>query len=124
MGDDHGPSGVIDPQPPSGKQELVINLRRSEASFLIHLSRATNLDSGEVCERLIALAAHTKKPEEGQSTGDVRDLTLSSNSDDAAKQDAKTLIEIGFVPCIWDNTMPDRPLKLGVLRWSPTCTTL
>ena len=57
MGDDHGPSGVIDPQPPTGNQELVINLRRSEASFLIHLSRATNLDIGGVCERLIALAA-------------------------------------------------------------------
>jgi hypothetical protein len=48
---------VIDLQPPAGNQELVINLRRSQASFLSHLSRATNLDIGGVCERLIALAA-------------------------------------------------------------------
>jgi hypothetical protein len=47
---------MIDPQRPAGNQELVVNLNRSEASFLIHLARATNLDIGEVCERLIALA--------------------------------------------------------------------
>ncbi len=56
--DEYGHSGGIDPEPPAGNQELVINLRRSQASFLRNLSHATQLDIGEVCERIIMLAAH------------------------------------------------------------------
>ena len=57
MENEHNPtSPEIDPQPPSGNQELVINLHRSQASFLSHLADATNLDLGGVCERLIDLA--------------------------------------------------------------------
>ncbi|WP_133300671.1 hypothetical protein [Seongchinamella sediminis] len=49
---------MTDKQDPAGGQSIIINLRRSQASFLTHLARAARLSKAEVIEHLIALAAN------------------------------------------------------------------